>query len=353
MAGSIFKEVSFTPHIFSKEYTLIDPRRRLGKLIQILENMQDSGIIIGLDKCEWIKEINQFIDAYDDDDKIDLHKQFENLDKRNRITTFPQVFDRSLNENEWIAQAAILNDIRSLDLLVSTVEHKIAKKIEMIDSSEYRYSGAKIIVQTENNMKDIIAPILAYAEIATIIDPYFDLSKTRYADALKIICECLGNHHGHHEKSIIDIHTSVKPLTDKNDIFDWKFANPWVQQLQKFEQQFGHTISIHVWEDHKKTDEWHDRWIITNQCGITIGKGSDISNSTDSTWGIIEWDEIPNITNKFIPNRNMYSHIGIATTKGIIKDKRAKNQVSSIDERMAPREVIQTELGMRIQKKIK
>lgn len=353
MAGSIFKEVSFTPHTFSKEYTLIDPRRRLGKLIQILENLQDSGIIIGIDRCEWIKEINQFIDAYEDDDKIDLHKQFVNLDTRNRISTYPQIFDRNLNENEWIEQAVVLNQIRSLDFLVSTVEHKIAKKIETIDSSEYRYAGAKIIVQTEENMKEIIAPILAYAEISTIIDPYFDLSKPRYADALKIICECLGNHHGIQEKSIIDIHTSVKPLTDKNDIFDWKFANPWVQLLQKFEQQFGHTISIHVWEDHKKTDEWHDRWIITNQCGITIGKGSDISNWTDSTWGIIEWSEIPNITNKFVPNRNIYSHIGVITIKGLTKDKRAKNQVLSIEERMSPKEQITTPRGMKIQKKNK
>ncbi len=328
MSGSIFKEVSLTPFVFEKDFSL-SSHKRFAKLISILESLVDSGIIIA-PSSSWKENVLQFIEQYDDEERDDLTTLLKEIDSREHLLFYPPGVSLE-DENDWICQVEKLNKIRAFDFVAATRDAGIVSAIENIRKEKYKNTGAQVEKQTADYMKKMLTPVLAYADIAKIIDPYFKLTDIggnpvhRYENVLKIICESLGIRHGSRVPAIIEIHTSVKAMLNREKEFVWKAIKKWQSILQKFEKEYGHTITITVWEEIKRKEEWHERWLITNQCGIFIGKGSDINNWTESTWGLLDWNELPRISNRFNKNRQIYNYIGEVTSDSAKKNQNPKN----------------------------
>ncbi len=316
MSGSIFKEVTFTPHSFDKKF-IFSNHRRFGKLIAILEGLMNSGVIVAVSDT-WEDSVYSLLDKYDDVDKNEITHLLEALSNRNRISIYPQ-HKKLIDETLWIDEINQLNKKRRFDFAAGTINNKTVKTIEGIDSKAYLNTGAKIKKQTIENIKQIINPILTYAEIVKIYDPYFMIEKDRFFDVLKVICEYLGSAYSEENDAIIDIHTSVKSMLNRQNMFDWRKANDWIQKIKHLEKKYHHEITIKIWEDTDQ-NKWHDRWLITNQCGVSMGKGSDTSDWTDATWGLLDWEDLPKIEDKFTEGKQFYRFIGKATSDGIEKN---------------------------------
>ncbi len=323
MSGSILKEATFTPQAFGKDFNL-SSSRRFGKLIAILESLIESGIILAASPL-WKQNIYELLENYEDTDKSDLSALLKELDSRERIAIYPSS-KKLVSEESWISEISHLNKKRAFDFAVGTINENVINTVELIDRKKYQYSGAKVTMQTEENMHQMLAPILSYAEIVKIIDPYFHFESydKRYEKALEVICTNLGNHHDVKSEAIIDIHTSIKPMLNRDKEFVWQKTENWPQIIKSLEKKHRHKITLYIWEEHLK-HKWHDRWLITNQCGISIGKGSDVSNWTDSTWGLLDWEELPEISNKFDSNRQVYNFIGKIDSSIVMKNQNPKN----------------------------
>ncbi len=331
MSGSILKEVTFTPQAFGKDFNL-SINRRFGKLISILESLIESGIILAASPL-WKQNIYELLEDYEDNDKSDLSALLKELDSRERIVIYPNSKQLD-NEKSWISEIAYLNKKRAFDFVAGTINDNIVNTVESIDRKKYLNIGAKVTLQTKDNMHKMLAPMLSYAEIVKIIDPYFHFESydKRYEKAFEVICTNLGNNHDIKNGAIIDIHTSIKPMINTDKEFEWQKADQWPQIIDSFEKKYGHKIILYIWEEVRKKNEWHDRWIITNQCGISIGKGSDVSNWTDSTWGLLDWEELPEISNKFDSNRQVYNFIGKINSTTIVKNQNPKNTFTYLTE---------------------
>ncbi len=331
MSGSILKEVTFTPQAFGKDFNL-SINRRFGKLISILESLIESGIILAASPI-WKQNIYELLEDYEDNDKSDLSALLKELDSRERIVIYPNSKQLD-NEKSWISEIAYLNKKRAFDFVAGTINDNIVNTVESIDRKKYLNIGAKVTLQTKDNMHKMLAPMLSYAEIVKIIDPYFHFESydKRYEKAFEVICTNLGNNHDIKNGAIIDIHTSIKPMINTDKEFEWQKADQWPQIIDSFEKKYGHKIILYIWEEVRKKNEWHDRWIITNQCGISIGKGSDVSNWTDSTWGLLDWEELPEISNKFDSNRQVYNFIGKINSTTIVKNQNPKNTFTYLTE---------------------
>ena len=344
MANSIFKEVTFTPNTFNKNFTL-ENLERFYRLLEALNDISHSGIIVGISR-QWQGEINNLFEKYSDRDKSKLQEIFKHLSDRHRIVIYPISSDFGNNEDKWIVQANIINKQRSFDIIIASKDSPTTKQIDHVDRGLFKNKGAKVNKQTQAFMDNMLSPILSYAEIVTIIDPYFSFEHQRFKDALEIICRNLGNHHGIKEDAVIDIQTSIKSIIIYNEelrcyIFKWQITDRWPEIIKSFEKKYGHTITLNIWEEVKE-EKWHERWVITNQCGIFIGKGSDISEWTDSTWSLLDWDELADITNKFDTNRKIYNYIGSVTSNGIVKNQNPKNTITFMtnDEKAEKHEAI-------------
>ena len=326
MSDSIFKEVTFTPQSFDKEY-IFSNHRRFGKLIAILEGLIDSGIIVAASDS-WNNDVYNYLDKYEDDDKNDIIYLLEALSNRNRISIYPQQ-KKLIDEVLWIDEINLLNKSRRFDFAAGTINNKTVKTIEDIDAKTYLNAGAKIRKQTIENIKKIVDPILTYAEIVKIYDPYFTIDRDRFFDVLKVICEYLGSVYGKKNDAIIDIHTSVKSMLNNKGEFDWRKAEGWIQKIKHLEKKYNHNITIKIWEDTDQ-NEWHDRWLITNQCGVSMGKGSDTSDWTDATWGLLDWEDLPKIEDKFTEGKQFYHYIGKVTSNGPMPAKEWKPKTVSV-----------------------
>ncbi len=330
MSGSIFKEVSLTPFVFEKDFSL-SSHIRFAKLISILESLVDSGIIIA-PSSNWRENVLQFVEQYDDEERDELASLLKQIDSREHLLFFP-ISTRLGNENDWISQIEKLDQKREFDFVAATRDAGIVSALENIRKEKYKNTGAQVEKQTAGYMRKMLTPVLAYADIAKVIDPYFKLTEIdgkptkRYLDVLHIICEQLGSTHGKRVPAIIEIHTSVKAMLNNAQPreFVWSAIKGWQRILQDFEKKYGHSITIIVWEEIKRKEEWHERWLITNQCGIFIGKGSDISNWTESTWGLLNWDELPGISNRFNKNRQVYNYIGEVGANSFVKNTNPTN----------------------------
>lgn len=368
MAGSIFKEVTITPHTFDldnifpnfkkrneakdlfklgkislEEFIKIyeEPNDELNTLVSFLRNLSVSGILIKT-YSDWEEKFKILTKDYDDLSKEKLSAIIELLVKRNRIVAAQNKSGEQDDETFWIDKTIELNKTREFDLIVTLQNSSDTTQINHLNSNLFLYEGATVDSQSKENMKNLLAPVLAYAEIAKIIDPYFDPTKDRYEDALEIICQTLGYHHGITEPAIIDIHTSIDSIIYKKEkvkIFDWQKTKEWPSIIRKFEKKYGHKICVYMWEE-RETKKWHDRWIITNQCGISLGKGTDIGKWTDSTWGIMDWDKLTEVTSKFPidKNREFYRYIGKIDSDSAIRerfpeDSTIKNVMSEDEEK--------------------
>ncbi len=321
MAYSILKEVTFTPNVFDKKIAL-ESERKFGSLINALDDLMESGIIISMSK-EWQSEIDKFVNEYDYNEKSELNAIFEQFFDRNILVTYPVSKDFGAEENNWINQANEINKKRAFDAIVASIDSETTSQINHFDKKTFKKSGGRVKKQTKELMNIMLAPILSYTEIAKVMDPYFSLTplkgdKNRYIDSLHIICDNLANHHGIKESAIIEIQTSTKAMLEgfgKDTQFNWQLADEWPNIIKVFEDKYKHEITINIWEELKKEDQWHDRWIIVDQCGIYIGKGSDTSEWTDSTWGLLEWEDLPIIEQKF--KGRQFNLIGSVTSNGI------------------------------------
>lgn len=319
MSDSIFKEIAFTPHIFQKNILLND-ERKFERLLNLLDGIAINGHVVGV-FSDWFKFINENILEFNEFEKDELIEVLKYLNDRQRIVHTPNKKCENNDEYCWIKQALYLNSIRSFELILATEQNDSVKSFDDLDRKTIKSlqnQGAKVLPQTKENMQKILAPILTYAEIAKVYDPYFDLSKPRYLDAFKILLETLGCQYEDQEFAILEVHTSVKIVLDKDKTIDWQMLDLYQKLILDFENKYGHSIKFYIWED-TKNNKWHDRWILTNQCGVTLGKGSDISEWTDATWGILDYEQIPYIEQKFITNRAEFNLISIIDNNGVKK----------------------------------
>lgn len=257
--SSIFKEIALTPHIFNKSILLND-MRIFERFLNAMGDMSFSGVLVGV-YSDWLENIIQLIENYNDADKIDIQKVLKLLDDRHRIVCIPNNRSYSDEEDTWILQAKKLNQIRKFDLIIASKNTDSIQQFNNIDNKRFKYEGAEVQPQTEKFMEEMLAPILGYASIVTIIDPYFHLESAnkRYERALEIICNVSGNNHGIKNNLIIDIHTSIKSITTTQPKeFVWQKTKNWPKIIKEFEDKFGHKISINIWEEIKKEDEWHE-----------------------------------------------------------------------------------------------
>lgn len=340
MSNSILKEISCVPHVFKKEY-LFSNLKMYYRFLDMLEDICINAYIVvpsidpqlanireneNKETYQWIKFIYKQIQQYEESDKSEIENILVHLFKRDRIVYYPKFEGNVEDEDSWINQIEKLNKLREFDVIISTTDSDLTKEILSIDRKLLKNEGAVIFKQTESNFDNALKPILGYAEIVKVIDPYFNLfpqngDRFRYLSSIKTICKKLGNRHGVKKKAVIDIHTSIKIILEKirnqQNVVNFSYLDRWVDEIKKLEQKYGHKITAHVWQDLRREDEWHDRYLITNQCCVFMGKGSDISNWTDSTWDIVEWEKKSEIEGKFNPNREYYIHIVEISSDGI------------------------------------
>lgn len=326
MSKNLFNIISITPHSFGKENL---QTRNFEKITNFLSNLTINGSIVVFSD-DWKDLVAQNLNELEHEDSDDIKSLLTTLFSRNRMMLNKQDFFSSKHEEELMIKTNELHKIKNFDLLIGTKQYPNFIKIEEFKREVLRYEGAIVEKQTRDNLENIFINILHYAEIVKIIDPYFNFEpvagdKTRYMDTIHIICKNTSVRHNNNLSAIIEIHTSIKSILNNDKIINWKFVRNWESIIKDLEKKYNHKIEVKIWEEDKSKDEWHERYIITDQCALSIGKGTDISDFADSTWSLLDWDDIDKTASKYIENRNIYKLIAEVNSGGLKKINKSKN----------------------------
>lgn len=315
MAESLCKVGIFSPYIFKNDH-LAEKEIRYCRLMIILDNLVKNGLLLATND-NWIDDINSFLGEYSEEKRDFLEfikKRLIEFEDKNKIVTCSS-FQKCYSENEWIMHVnkIIEEQIVNYDFILATKKTDNIQTLDSINESNYGFYGGEIRRHDKNTMVEMLEPIFAYAESIKIIDPYFRLTKKSYWNGtfLKKIFE--NTNKVSYNNLTIDIHTSIKVFM-KEEKFEKDLFKDWQRQIKKLENVSGHKITAHVWENHNE-HTMHDRYIISNQCGLSSGRGmSPLNFASDSTWGVLGWDASEKIERQFIPQRRYYRYIGEITS---------------------------------------
>ncbi|MER3422890.1 MAG: hypothetical protein C4293_06325, partial [Nitrospiraceae bacterium] len=118
--------------------------------------------------------------------------------------------------------------------------------------------------------RQILRPVLRNAKSLMLIDPHIRPSQPRYCRSLRELVKTAYERIEPSTLKVFEIHVRMPDST-----FDW-FHND-LRSCIGSSIPVGSQVRLVIWEDPEK--RFHNRFILTNFCGISIDKGLDESDS--------------------------------------------------------------------------
>jgi len=301
----LFHEYALTPQIFEKSYLERDSSLPI-YLKFFLINLRNSGLLANMNNNEWLKVVNHFKSELSPKLRDELSKIFEELSKRNRIVTHTSVTKDSLNaESDWIDLALQEEELKPYQAVFFTgsleERHKKMTTLEKyMENHLVCNEDTPLLYQTLENMERYLTNFLAYAKRLILIDPYFTFGKDD-DKALLLFSELFARRRGNRMKNrkiLIHIFYNKKDRYHDPDTADYQ--QKWSTLFQEIYEKYGHDIRLNIWND----KNMHDRYMITDQGGISSSNGFGVFASRKPHWSLLKSDEVREQLNYFIPNAN-------------------------------------------------
>ena len=288
-----------TPELFDLPIVGSDKRAE-SILIQVLRGIIENGLLanLGDDDNQWFNYVEKKRRKFPQKLKDQVRECLSTLDKRHRLIRRPKCIEESPStDQDWLNLALDSHNRTPLYAIILSQElmHNSDSKsdvfIEFFDSLNSKlWNGRRrtlSVKKTLDDYKRYLTPVLRYARSLKLIDPWLNPLELRYYNTLEICSRILG-HRVHSQPSPrIDIH--VAESKDNNQTIEDYFAT-WKQKLNPLIGEYGHHFRIYLWGSGPNSESMHDRFILTDQCGISVPWGLDcLKRSNRSTdWSFLD-----------------------------------------------------------------
>lgn len=252
-----------------------------------------NGIILDNEKKEIFKVINQYINLWPQQHKKKIKEKIKKLEKNNRIVSIKadnknttdreckidnicDIFYSICNEKSdgIIIHNSCYSNINK-DSNVMNIDDIEEKFYERLKKSSYTIDKDYDIGEFE---EVIMLPIFKYCKSIKIIDRVFGNHidsnrlhiKPNYRNGLENIVKMIVKSNKNHEKLNIEIYTSIHHKSTKIPE-KMNVINTFISDLNK-----RHNVNITCYIKEQYGEINHDRYILTNQIGIHIGRGIDL-----------------------------------------------------------------------------
>lgn len=336
----MLKQYVITPDVF--EPSAINEMRPPGVvLIELLRGIAETGLLSNLHGGQWMTAVRRFLQ----DQKIsaDVRERIERCLKQlhdlNRLIRHPEGSpDFAADDFRWLRWSLERHHVdpqHPLDGVFATDEY--LELLDIIDPVLVRLSDALNhscwlscrravrFQKVASNLRKYLGPLVRYAQKVWLIDPYLTCREDRFLDTVQECAHLLGNRDGRQHPGTIIIHAgdplSVGPENQRES--HEKRLEKWEQELQGPANQWGHKFHVFLWGRGKKAREGHvggqphDRYIITDQCGITVPGGLDFlpdeqtHRAQFTIWGFLEpADRAAIVHTEFHRDKSPYGLLG-------------------------------------------
>jgi hypothetical protein len=303
-------EFALTPGLFDRG-TAGD--RALGlALCHLLDDLCGCGLVADFGEQRWQAEITTRIQALPESPRCRVQSLLKLLKDRNRLV--PQPHSAYAREVDWLRVALDAHTLHPFHRVVTEPGSKgvplsdDARVITLSDDPDFDLrvwppdsAGSKEISRTERAFRRALEPVLCFARKVSLIDPHMAARQPegarnwKYLRMLGLCAELLGRHPRAERRSgEIQIHTGLprppkgaKLLWLPLKLDEWRREQlpAWKEELETLHAKYGHTFQVFLWADRPdvKAPRLHDRYIVTNQCGLLSTHGLDCYEDSNST----------------------------------------------------------------------
>ena len=301
-------EFAVMPGLFDASMIKGDKRAEV-ILPQILDGMlKNGGLLANLDKDEWRWHVEERIETLDDDfpdlrDKV--LKLISTLDGRNRLIRHPRRSKRDdlITDQDWLNFTLDSHkEIRFHAIILSQAlkdgctcgSDVFVEFFNCLDSKRWNDCRRTLSVnRTQKDYEHYLARILRYARRLVLIDPYLN-PEEKYLDTIEICSNMLGKRRESQDRfsnCSIRIHAEDKGFKYEHGTSDVEnYFDSWGEKLRPLIEKYGHSFKVFLWKS--GSNSMHDRFILTDQCGISVPWGLDCPNKpkkdTDTDWGLLD-----------------------------------------------------------------
>jgi hypothetical protein len=313
--------------------TITDANRAGVIVVELLRGLVDNGLLANLHAGQWLTHVRRLQDS--DKTAPEVRQRINTclglLHDRNRLVKHPRGSHREDNDEcrwlFWAVERHEADDSGAFHGIVATEEEIALSEIlndvlvplpQALDSRHWQNRPRSVrFPKSDIELRQHLAPLLRYASVVTLIDPYMSCQKNRFFDTVQQCSALLGKHDGTQEAGLIRIHAG-DPQQDRIEEYRESVANRlarWQDALRPVAAQNGHSFQVSLWANKPEGKHFHDRYIITDQCGVRAPGGLDfISDSTQanlSGWGLLQHEEITDIViREFHKTKSPYKHLG-------------------------------------------
>ena len=328
---------AITPDVF-EPWATSDANREGVIVIELLRGIVENGLLANLHNGLWHTHVRRILDG--DKSSRELRRKIDAclilLYDRHRLVKHPKGSHREDDdENRWLfwalerhrSEAANqFHGIVATEELIELSEMKDGALVSLpraLDSACWQKRPRSVrFVKTDVELRRHLSPLVRYANKVTLIDPYITCRKDRFFDTVQQCAALLGKRDGKQEPGYIHIHAG-NPQQDPEDGHRETAVDRldrWEVALEPVVAQNGHSFRVSLWANKADGKNFHDRYILTDQCGVDapggLDFGTDPTRANLSGWRLLDHAEIADIlTCEFHEKKSPYKHLGTREVK--------------------------------------
>jgi hypothetical protein len=320
-------EFAVTPDVFDS--SVLNPSAALCVIVnQILSGIEQNGLIANLHRDLWLKHVRaDRLPHVTPAERDQIIATLELLDNRHRFVRHPKNPNGDPTcDPDWLATAELSNaqlpfhGIVLSQPLFATVASPGPNLLELsLVLNSQLWTGRKMtrrVVLSDADFRGNLAPTLRFARSVTIADPYLSPipSARRRGESLRfidLVADLLGNRNGVRVPGRIVLHANA----DSQNLSAQDVTNHlaiWKTELTALKAQFQHSFKISYWEKRFDSIDFHNRYILTDQCGIASQHSFKCQYRTTpalTTLSILDEDDRVAALGEFDPANPAYDFI--------------------------------------------
>lgn len=165
------------------------------------------------------------------------------------------------------------------------------------------------VPRTATGLVEAVAPVLRVCRQIVFIDPYFDPAKERFLKPMAYFLDVIWNSRYGVGKPQVELHTSIDrffrkkergPERDPEE--ERRVCEKILSDLQEKLSRIiprGEKMSVFIWKQRELGENLHNRYILTEVCGVLFGTGLDQSDDPEA----METDDVVPLYGSLLDSR--------------------------------------------------
>lgn len=292
-------EFAMTPDLFDSNLLNTNDASEI-ILAEIFHGLAQFGLLANLHKGGLIRHVEERADSLSPTLKSKVINCLSVLNDRHRLVKHPKcTTGEPKTDDDWLNLALVSHDripFQAIILsqeLINNSKHQCGEFVEFfgsLESSQWNDCRENTVIALTKSISDYrcnLAPVLRHAKSLALIDPWFNCQHSRFFDTISICSNLLGQRGHNRLPGRIDIHAEAKNQTSKNPdacLVDWE------RKLRSLVSNDKHRFRVFLWESKLGSESMHDRYILTDQCGLSISGGLDCrkhSHPNSTIWSLV------------------------------------------------------------------